>query len=220
MLISHSHKFVTIDIPKTGTRTMWETLNPLGILDIIGEPDVRADFYQHGTALQCKQQFDKMGWNWNSYTKFSFVRNPWKRYVSLMRYRIEKAKDYEKANLQERNSWPGILLHRGKVTSAWCKRWPTDKEKLQSLILSQSAQQSYLCDTAGECMIDLFGDTEKFYESFISFCDKVGISPVPKPSHGNKGTYTKPWRDYYDQGLIDMVAEKEKWVIELKSYSF
>ena len=69
-------------------------------------------------------------------------------------------------------------------------------------------------------MIDLFGDTEKFHESFISFCDKVGISPVPKPSHGNKGTYTKPWRDYYDQELIDMVAEKEKWAIYNFGYTF
>ena len=162
MLISHSHKFVTIDIPKTGTRSHAETLNPLGIIDVIGGGITDTRFYQHGTALQCKQQFDKMGWNWNSYTKFSSVRNPWKRYVSLMLYNIEKAKDYEKANLQERNSWRERELHQGKVTSAWRKRWPTDKEKLQSLILRRSTQQSYLCDTAGECMIDLFGDTEKF----------------------------------------------------------
>ena len=40
MLISHSHKFVTIDIPKTGTRSMRETLNPLGIIDVIGKAGV------------------------------------------------------------------------------------------------------------------------------------------------------------------------------------
>ena len=149
MLISHSHKFVTIDIPKTGTCTMRETLNPLGIIDVIGGGITDTRFYQHGTALQCKQQFDKMGWNWNSYTKFSFVRNPWKKYVSLMLVsHRKKAKDYEKANLQERNSRREVRLHQGKVTSAWCKRFPTDKEKLQSLILRRTTQQSYLCDTA------------------------------------------------------------------------
>lgn len=220
MLISHSHKFVTIDIPKTGTSSLRTMLNPLGIIDVIGGGITDTRFYQHGSALDCKEQFDKRGWNWNSYTKSSIIRDPWKRYVSWMLYNIETAKDYEKANLQERNSWPRRRRHQGESNSAWRKRWPTDKEKIKSLILWRPTQQSYLCDTTGECMMDLLGDTEKFHESFISFCDKVGISPVPKPQHNNKGTYTKPWRDYYDQELIDMVAEKEKWVIELKGYKF
>ena len=54
-------------------RTM---LNPLGIIDVIGGGITDTRFYQHGTALQCKQQFDKMGWNWNSYTKFLICSQP------------------------------------------------------------------------------------------------------------------------------------------------
>ena len=34
MLISHKHKFITIDIPKTATRSLRETLLPQNIIDI------------------------------------------------------------------------------------------------------------------------------------------------------------------------------------------
>jgi len=38
MLISHKHKFITIDIPKTATRSLRETLLPQNIIDIVGSP--------------------------------------------------------------------------------------------------------------------------------------------------------------------------------------
>lgn len=34
MLISHKHKFITIDIPKTATRSLRETLLPQNIIDM------------------------------------------------------------------------------------------------------------------------------------------------------------------------------------------
>ena len=61
MLISHKHKFVTIDIPKTGTRSMRETLQPLGIIDIVGPQSASVGFWQHSTALEVKKYFTKQG---------------------------------------------------------------------------------------------------------------------------------------------------------------
>tara|TARA_A100001037_G_scaffold306597_1_gene353151 strand:+ start:66261 stop:66824 length:564 start_codon:yes stop_codon:yes gene_type:complete len=83
--ISHKHKFVFIAIPKTGTKSINQTLDkvtedidPLNIL----KPGRR----NHPTASETKNYFNKMGWNWNEYFKFAFVRNPYDRLISRLAY--------------------------------------------------------------------------------------------------------------------------------------
>ena len=88
MLISHKHKFITIDIPKTGTRSMRMSLEPLGVIDIAGGPYATQDnpFEQHGSALSAKKQFIEKNWNWKEYYKWIIVRNPWNRYFSFFKF--------------------------------------------------------------------------------------------------------------------------------------
>ena len=86
MILSHKYKFVTIDIPKTGTRSLRESLHPLGVIDECGKANFEAEFYQHDGAIRLKKQFKKNNWNWGCYFKFTVVRNPWARYFSFFKY--------------------------------------------------------------------------------------------------------------------------------------
>jgi hypothetical protein len=87
MLISHQYKFITIDIPKTGTRSLRETLVPLGIIDIIGTPRIKGDsFTHHCSAESCMQLLQNIEKNFYDYYSFCIIRNPWERYFSFFKY--------------------------------------------------------------------------------------------------------------------------------------
>ena len=156
MLISHGHKFITIDIQKTGTRSMRATLMPSGIIDIVGRPDVKINdpgFSQHGTAQMCKKEFDRRyiesvgtDWNWHEYFKYSIVRNPWKRYVSLLLYRKEKAEEYNNTSAEQKSTWDQPKLKQGQVCSSWAKLFETDKQRFVNSIETFHPQQQMLCD--------------------------------------------------------------------------
>jgi len=77
MLISHKHQFITIDIPKTGSRSLRESLMPLKVINLHGQANLDSEFYQHDGAIRARKQFAQNGWNWGNYFKFTIVRNPW-----------------------------------------------------------------------------------------------------------------------------------------------
>lgn len=195
MLISHSHKFIKIDIPKVGTKTFIKTLLPLGVIDVLGRPNTGA-FYQHGTISDCEVEFKEKGWDFDDYFKFSVVRNPWKRYVSFLKW-MESLKNERDFSAFKKN---------GKLD-------------LRLIITKNHPQDFYLLKN-NEVDIDLIGQLESIYKDFATFCEEVGVLPIPDLKHSNKNSYEKPYTEYYTQELIDMVAEKERWVIDRFGYNF
>jgi hypothetical protein len=143
MLISHKHKFITIDIPKTGTRSFRESLLPLNIIDIRGKPKLDAEFYQHGAALDAKKQFEKNGWNWKDYFKFTIVRNPWARYFSFFKY----FKSYGEKYLHKDKSinWGEPEINQGKLCIELFKG-KNDQTVLKNIILNNDSQDLYYCN--------------------------------------------------------------------------
>lgn len=215
MLISHEHKFITIDIPKTGTRSLRRTLLPLGIIDIVGEPKPpgTCDFSHHGNIKEIISLFGKHGWgDCNKYLKYSVVRNPWNRYFSFFTYYKEKLKFYtdNTAPLNDNQ----IRQHKNilKIFNG-----DNDTEALKSLILKFPSQKEYLVDDSNVVMVDQIGQLENIQDSFNEFCQLVKI-PKQKLQHENKSKSSVNKSDLFTQELIDMVAEKEKWVIDKFNY--
>ena len=74
MLISHKNKFVFIAINKTATTSIHDALECVSEIKSVG--DSQSPFYFHANAKKIKSKFKENNWDWNSYFKFSFVRNP------------------------------------------------------------------------------------------------------------------------------------------------
>jgi hypothetical protein len=218
MLISHTHKFITIDIPKTGTRSMRTSLEPLRILDIIGGPYSTKDnpFEQHGSAASAKRQFNQNEWNWQEYYKWIIVRNPWERYFSFFKYFKSYGEKYLKRD--KSITWGPVQINQGKICVKLFENKST-KQTFKSIILAQKSQDTYYMDVQNEIIVDYIAEFENLNLEFFRFCDKVGVN-TPSLAHGNKSSHHLISEDVYDQELIDLVAEKEKSVIKLKGYKY
>lgn len=214
MLISHKFKFVTIDIPKTGTRSYRESL--IGFVDIIGT--YQTQFTQHQTALSIKNEFNKNGWDWDSYFKYVTIRNPWARYVSFYFWAENKIREIDNII---KNGQPISQLYQDTF------KYFTDLFKnhnynqyliLKNIINEQPSQNSYFVEN-NKILVDHIAHTETIDVDFQFLCNKVGITPTPALKHENKNK-TYNYRDFYDQELIDLVAYKDKYVIENHNYQY
>jgi len=234
MLISHKHKFITIDIPKTGSRSLRESLLPLGVIDIHGEPKVDAQFYQHDGAIRAKKQFAKNNWNWNEYFKFTIVRNPWVRYFSFFKYLKRKSELYSNSKLMgdylssKSHVWQHSGLYQNWINQEinhfrqafdLLSSSGNDQTALKNIILKNNSQDSYYCDESGKIIVNHIAEFENLQNEFVFLCNQVGIK-TPTLQHENKSANSLNMLDIYNQQLIDLVAKKENRVIELKGYEY
>jgi len=218
MLISHSHRFITIDVPKTGTRSIRTSLSSIGILDVVGEPNATKSnpFEQHASASFARQAFIRNGWVWENYYKWTIARNPWERYFSFFKY----FKSYGEKYLSRDPSinWGLLEINQGKHCSNLFSK-SNYQTILKNIILNNNSQSSYYFDENGELMVDYIADFENLSNEFHMLCKKVEIQ-MPKLAHENKSINCLNINDIYNQELIDLVADKEEVVIKLKGYKF
>ena len=214
MLISHKKKFITIDIPKTGTRSLRETLSPLDILDIVGQPEDKF-FYQHGTALDCERGLEKIKFSFSDYFSFCVVRNPWERYLSFFKYYKEKAEEYLRTT--DFKKWKDPKIKQGKdCVNLFSNN--NEQQIIRQIIKNNQAQSQYFLNENQKIMVSHIARFENLQKEFDYLCGTIGLGAI-KLSHGNKSITQISCSDIYDQELIDLVAEKEKDVIEKYGYS-
>lgn len=216
MLISHKHKFITIDIPKTATRSLRETLAPKNVINIVGDPNINSDFYQHGTAQQCSNSLQKLNKNFSDYFSFVIVRNPWDRYYSFFKYLKEYAEKYK--NKDASITWNTPEINQGKMCEELFST-KTNKVILKNIILGNNCQSDFYKDEGDRIMVSYIAKFENLNEEFKFLCDKVNVSHSPL-LHSNKSSIKSGYCDIYNNETIDLVAEKEKDVIELKGYNY
>ena len=86
--------------------------------------------------------------------------------------------------------------------------------------LSESSPQSYWFEREGKINVDFIGSLENITKDMNYVLDKLNINTQLKNNPANKSIYKIKYEDAYNQQLIDLVAQKEKSVIELKGYEY
>jgi len=226
-MISHKCKCIFVHIPKAAGQSVehfflnlhdlsWEKRGPL-LLKFNPDPHRGPERLAHLKAaeyLRCghidEEQF-------NSYFKFTFVRNPWARLVSEYRYR----------NYYKNMSFKKFVLEGLPAESDYFDAY-------RHIV----PQYDFLHDDSGNAIVDFIGRFENLQADFDYICSKLGInnSQLPHINNSTRGNFLKRqikkllfsnkykerknYTDYYDEETKKFVDSFYTKDIEVFNYSF
>jgi len=184
-MIDHKNKFIFIHIPKCGGNSLKQAI------------DIRG--HDH-SKISAKQYFEYM-----KYIKFTFVRNPWDRFVSAYAYIISGGMGTE------------LDLSFKKIVESHdtFKRFACEAPFVEYL---HFVPMFDYINIGGRNQMDFVGKIENFKSDFNTICDKIGI-PHQNLPHKNKSKH-KHYTEYYDDETKQIVAEKYAKDIALFGYKF
>lgn len=205
MIISHKYKFIFIAIPKTATHAIRFALrNHLGPNDweqveLYHQsrlPYSEFENVKHGHITSLEAKFAIGEEIWNSYFKFSFVRNPFDRFVSYSFFKHQSSEFYSDNKL-------GImkLLFKNPL--------------LESDILFKP-QWSFVSNEFDENLVNFIGRFESLQSDFDEVCRRVRLPQIylEKHNHSDHEYYKK----YLDPELIDLISSFYKDDLEQFDY--
>ena len=125
------------------------------------------------------------------YTKTCFVRNPWDREISFFR-----------------------MFHGRKTMTK-------QKELFKNWIMSpgKNSMDLYYCNENKEIAVDTIFQVEKWQESIEEINQKINYQPSKNIKY-NKQYNVNTYKEWWDQEMIDFVANQEKITIDKFNYTF
>ena len=213
MRISHEHKFIFIANQKTASSAIRLALDDYS--DIHGVSDINSCYYYHTSALSLKNHFEKKGWNWNDYFKFTFVRNPWDLVVSHFFYRNKVLRNCIKTGCE---GWV-YNFFKESFNSVGFNKWVKTVGGSMTFINGHaSTQKDMLVDKDGNCIVDFVGRYENLNSDFEFIRKKLGYN-CNELSIENKSQHTH-YSDYYNAESIEIVRNSYRPDINLFGYEF
>ena len=218
MIISHKYKFIFIHIPKSGGSSVSRSIieyyrttekaecelsvfksddwDPEWGKPLPHSPKILKDLPQHAKYPEIKKYFSEKfpQKNIDDYFKFSFVRNPWARLVSVYEY----DKKLEEIGNENRFS-PAF---KSSTFKDFIKNNPEGYNQL-----------AWLCEKQ-----TFAGKIEHGQKNLDTIYDKLKIprQKLPRINTTNHKRYT----EYYDDETREIVAEKHAKDIEHFGYKF
>lgn len=198
MLISFSHKFVFVHIPKTGGTSIRAALQRYHPFDqAMGNGRMQSLRDQYQAKLDAAGIFSHSAIrvaplvlsqeSLDTFYKFAVIRNSWEWVVSLYVY-IKRFQGHPQHESVKDMSFEEYL--------DWC--FVQDHRPCQ-------LQCKYVTDESGRMAVDFCCRFERLGEDFAQVCEKLGLTDVALP-HLNKYR-TRQYSDYYTPATRDLVHE-------------
>ena len=207
MIISNKHKFVFVAVPKTGThsirRALREHMGPDDVEQVrlfvdkkFPWPELASLQHGHITLAQVRPFLGEE--NFGSFFKFAFVRNPFDRFVSYCAFMTREIRAFDRD--------PKSVMHHMLFRAP----------PMQHVLFRP--QYAFVADQNGELLSDAIGRVEEMQQSYDQMCKRIGIptTQLEKANSSRHGDY----RQYYDQQLIDGVANLYRKDLSLFGYDF
>ncbi len=186
MVISDSHRFIFLAVPKTGTSSIELALEPY-------RSPITAQFNKHATCSRLQR--DLPGEVWQSYFKFAFVRNPYDLMQSWYFYRQREelaAPEHPRHHLYTGNlAFEEFILGFAK----------------NELMLRQV---DFIAPYGRGVQVDFVGKYETLEQDFQQICEHLGLDPVRLRrvrASGNEETGVNIWSRVTRKVVNDYFAE-------------
>ena len=196
MRISHQYRYVFLAYPRTASKSIQTLLKSTSEVSSqhISKTGQMRPFYIHMPARELKPFFERYGWDWDSYRRFCFVRNPFSRLVSLFHRRIE-----------DKKFWYGHNPFLSNIMSLVIRALPR-KSAFSLYMLTRNPQRgvarnfmSFIGDRNQTILVSDILRFENLSNELVSFLKEIGISILPEQiPHMNRSRSETHYSTYYN----------------------
>lgn len=212
MLLSYSHNFLFVHVPKAAGVSVTQSLVPyayrpedLTVNRLLNRVGIHANlvlgpytwrwFRLHHSAQTIRRHLPVRVYN--NLFKFAFVRNPWDAVVSFFHYCLENPTHHRHK----------VAVRLGSFTEFI--KWRAN--------LKPHLQANMVCDRQDRPLVDFLGRFESLEDDFNHVCRRIGIhGRLPRLNTSKHRDY----RSYYNDTTAELVATHWRRDIDLFGYNF
>jgi len=212
MLISYSHKFLFVHVPKAAGVSVTQSLAPYAHRpeelpinrwlnrvwvhsNLVLGPHTWRWFRLHHSAQTIRRHLPAR--IYDGLFKFAFVRNPWDTAVSYYHYCVEQPSHHRHK----------LVVRLGSFTEYI--KWRADRKP--------HLQADLVCDRHDNLLVDFLGHYETLEDDFRRICRRIG---VPAQLSRLNTSRHRDYRSYYNDSTIELVATRWRRDIDLFGYTF
>ena len=212
-MISHKHKCIFVQVPKTGSTSirailgkpirphlnLWETKVLMENYWAVAKGRTNRILECFYLALPKTKRLELRREQFATYLTFGFVRNPWDRVVSL----------YERKE---------ALELRGQMSFTDFVEWIQYSSSTCVHSSPHRYQLDWFVDANGKVLADFIGRFERLEEDWAFVARKLGVNE--KLPHRRENPRPRHYSEYYTARTRDLIGEKFRVDIETFGYEF